>query len=163
MFKICLNLFREICLCYLYIFLLTYSVQESSSTHTIFLTYFIFLFHVSILVKKDTLGRTHFENTLLEAYKQYLNKLEQMTTVLKKEKKTIKTQRNHQLAEIAVKCLCKILVAHSYFNYNMNIGQLLVCLLNNNNITVRQSVFNCFITLFKTDKVYSWKRLFRAQ
>jgi nucleolar complex protein 3 len=72
--------------------------------------------------------------------------------------KIVRTKTDMQLAEMAVQCLCDILISHPYFNYNMNVGQLLVVLLNNQNSNVRKSVFECFVSLFKTDKRYDLTR-----
>lgn len=56
------------------------------------------------------------------------------------------------LAEIAVNCLCELLISHSYFNYAVNIGHLLTLYLDNKNSFVRKKVEETFIKVFKEDK-----------
>lgn len=56
------------------------------------------------------------------------------------------------MAEIAVNCMCELLVSHSYFNYAVNIGHLLTLYLDNKNVNVRKKVEETFIKIFKEDK-----------
>jgi len=56
------------------------------------------------------------------------------------------------LAEMAVNCMCELLISHSYFNYAVNIGHLLTLYLDNKNTNVRKKVEETFIKIFKEDK-----------
>lgn len=56
------------------------------------------------------------------------------------------------MAEIAVNCMCELLISHSYFNYAVNIGHLLTLYLDNKNANVRKKVEETFIKIFKEDK-----------
>lgn len=104
-------------------------------------------------VKKDTLARVTYENELLKYYKNYLCNLEHITKALKPKKYEARPTRERiDLAEIAVQCLCELLITSPYFNFSTNIAQLLVTLLNCYNLNVRKKVHECFIKTFKTDK-----------
>lgn len=56
------------------------------------------------------------------------------------------------MAEIAINCMCELLISHSYFNYAVNIGHLLTLYLDNKNANVRKKVEETFIKIFKEDK-----------
>lgn len=56
------------------------------------------------------------------------------------------------MGELAVNCMCDLLVTHPYFNYSQNIAQVLVPFLNNRNPIVRKSVKTACETVFKEDK-----------
>lgn len=104
-------------------------------------------------VKKDTLARVTYENELLKYYKKFLRELENSMKALKPGKYSKRpSKENIYLAEAAIHCLCEILTAHPYFNFNTNIAQLLVIYLNCSNILVRKKINNTFIKLFKTDQ-----------
>ncbi|XP_035909277.1 nucleolar complex protein 3 homolog [Anopheles stephensi] len=104
-------------------------------------------------LKKDTLARVNFEHKLLTYYKQLLKHLEGLisnyTRKLKhSEKQSIETR---QLLEMAVQCMCDLVLAHPYFNFTPNIVQVLVLMLNNTKEPIRKMVHACFSSLFKTD------------
>ncbi|XP_041785831.1 nucleolar complex protein 3 homolog isoform X2 [Anopheles merus] len=104
-------------------------------------------------LKKDTLARVNFENKLLTHYKQLLKHIEGITSkytkkLLRSEKQSVETR---QLLEMAVQCMCDLVLAHPYFNYSPNIVQVLVLMLNNTKETIRKMVHTCFSVLFKTD------------
>lgn len=104
-------------------------------------------------VKKDTLARVNFENKLLTYYKQLLKHIESITSkytkkLLRSEKQSVETR---QLLEMAVQCMCDLVLAHPYFNYSPNLVQVLVLMLNNTKETIRKMVHTCFSVLFKTD------------
>lgn len=104
-------------------------------------------------VKKDTLARVTYENELLKYYKNYLRNLEHITKALKPKKYEARPTRERiDLAEIAVQCLCELLITSPYFNFSTNIAQLLVTLLNAYNQNVRKKIHECFTKTFKTDK-----------
>uniref|UniRef100_A0A182RPK8 NOC3-like protein n=1 Tax=Anopheles funestus TaxID=62324 RepID=A0A182RPK8_ANOFN len=102
---------------------------------------------------KDTLARVNFENKLLAYYKQLLKYMETLISnytrkIKKSEKQSIETR---QLLEMAVQCMCDLVLAHPYFNYSPNIIQVLVLMLNNTKETIRKTVHACFSSLFRTD------------
>lgn len=104
-------------------------------------------------VKKDTLARVTFENELLKYYKKYLCQLEAAAKALKPGKYAKRpTKEEIYMAEIAVQCLCELLLAHTYSNFSMNIGQVLVIYLNCFNVNARKRINETFVKLFKTDK-----------
>lgn len=107
-------------------------------------------FFLLFSVRKNTMERITFENTLLQQYKKYLQKLEKMSSVLtKRVRKEYVT-----LGECAVACMCDLLLAHPYFNFGQNICQLLVYLINCNVASVRTRIMQCFQEIFKTDKKF---------
>ncbi|EDW59517.1 nucleolar complex protein 3 [Drosophila virilis] len=102
-------------------------------------------------VRKATLDRVTFENALLQQFKKFLQKLEQLTAQVNKRGGQ-KTPQTIKMATVAVQCMCDLLIAHPYFNYVQNIAQLLVYMLNCNYGTMRVAVNQCFRTLFGNDK-----------
>lgn len=104
-------------------------------------------------LKKTTLARVSYENELLLQYKKFLVHCEGFTQQVKRSKKFNKQDfaEKQQIAEIAVQCMCELLLAHPYFNYSMNIAQMLVTMLNSDQESVRKQVHSCFVTTFKTD------------
>lgn len=94
--------------------------------------------------------RISYENTLLQQYKKYLQKLEKMSSLLTKRM----SKEFVQLGEYAVACMCDLLIAHPYFNFGQNICQLLVYLVNCNVPSVRTRILKCFQEIFKTDKKF---------
>ncbi|XP_062121837.1 nucleolar complex protein 3 homolog [Drosophila sulfurigaster albostrigata] len=102
-------------------------------------------------VRKATLDRVTFENALLQQFKKFLQKLEQLTAQVNK-RGGHKTPQSVKMATVAVECMCELLLAHPYFNYVQNIAQLLVYMLNCNYGAMRQAVNQCFRTLFSNDK-----------
>lgn len=104
-------------------------------------------------VKKDTLARVTFENELLKYFKKYLCQLEACAKALKPGKYAKRPTREEiYMAEVAVQCLCELLLAHTYSNYSTNIAQVLVIYLNCYNASVRKRINETLVTLFKTDK-----------
>lgn len=104
-------------------------------------------------VKKDTLARVTFENELLKYYKKYLQLVEACAKALKPGKYAKRPSKEEiYMAEIAVQCLCELLLAHVYSNYSTNIAQVLVIYLNCYNASTRKRVNETFVKLFKTDR-----------
>ncbi|XP_060876589.1 nucleolar complex protein 3 homolog isoform X1 [Metopolophium dirhodum] len=103
------------------------------------------------LVTKELIG---YEGQLLKGYKIYLTNLEKMASCLHKKKGDTRviTNVHINLAEMAVNCMCELLISHSYFNYAVNIGHLLTLYLDNKNTNVRKKVEETFIKIFKEDK-----------
>lgn len=102
-------------------------------------------------VRKATLERVNFENALLQQFKKFLQKLEQLTAQVNKRGGQ-KTPQSIKMATVAVQCMCDLLLAHPYFNYVQNIAQLLVYMLNCNYGAMRVAVNQCFRSLFSNDK-----------
>ncbi|XP_034486544.1 nucleolar complex protein 3 homolog [Drosophila innubila] len=102
-------------------------------------------------VRKATLDRVTFENTLLQQFKKFLQKLEHLTAQVNK-RGGHKTPQSVKMATVAVQCMCDLLIAHPYFNYVQNIAQLLVYMLNCNYGAMRVAVNQCFRSLFSSDK-----------
>lgn len=100
--------------------------------------------------------RISYENTLLDQYKKYLQKLEKMSTLLTKRQNANRrySQENIKLGETAVVCMCDLLAAHPYFNFGQNIAQLLVYQLNCNFATTRARILKCFQEIFQIDKKF---------
>lgn len=109
----------------------------------------------SAKVKKTTLERATFENSLLTHYKKYLQKLEKISSLISKKKGDVREEVGkdaYKLGKVAVSCMCELLIAHPNFNFGQNIAQLLVFLSNNRSAEIREMVSKCFIEVFKTDK-----------
>ncbi|XP_050523958.1 nucleolar complex protein 3 homolog [Daktulosphaira vitifoliae] len=103
------------------------------------------------LTTKELIG---YEGQLLKGYKIYLTHLEKMASKLHKKKgdTRIITSVHISLAEIAINCLCELLLSHSYFNYAINIGHLLTLYLDNKNANVRKKIEETFTKVFQEDK-----------
>ncbi|EDV41814.1 uncharacterized protein Dana_GF17313 [Drosophila ananassae] len=102
-------------------------------------------------LRKATLERVTFENALLQQFKKFLQKLEQLTGHVNKRGGQ-RTPQTIKMATVAVQCMCDLLVAHPYFNYVQNIAQLLVYMLNCNYSEMRTAINQCFRTVFSNDK-----------
>lgn len=61
-------------------------------------------------------------------------------------------QQELRLGELALSCMCDLLVTHPYFNYSHNLVQMLVTYLNHPLPTVRQLCANSFSSVFRNDK-----------
>ncbi|KAG7190130.1 hypothetical protein KM043_006263 [Ampulex compressa] len=107
-----------------------------------------------VKLKKDTLQLYNYEAILLRSYKSYLQKLEKMSAILKRKKGDTRTvnEQELQLGELAINCMCELLVNHLYFNFSTNIANYLVPLLNNKRANVRETVAKCISQIFKEDK-----------
>lgn len=107
-----------------------------------------------ILVKKDTLALQNYEATLLRDYKSYLQRLEKISKILKRKKGNTQSinEREMQLGETAVSCMCELLTIHPYFNFSINIANYILPLLDNKRSSVREKVAQCISQIFKEDK-----------
>lgn len=103
-------------------------------------------------VRKATLERVTYENTLLQQFKKFLQKLEKLTAIVNKRGQGRVTPPAIKMAEVAVQSMCDILNAHPYFNYVQNVAQLLVYMLNCNYENMRERINKCFRTFFANDK-----------
>ncbi|XP_009276293.1 PREDICTED: nucleolar complex protein 3 homolog [Aptenodytes forsteri] len=108
-------------------------------------------------VKKETQKLREFEEGLVSQYKFYLENLEQTVKDWKQRKlkksNVISLKAYKGLAEIAVKCLCELLVALPHFNFHNNIIVLIVPLMNDASKMISELCFEAVKKLFKQDKL----------
>lgn len=106
------------------------------------------------LVKKETLALQNYEVTLLKNYKSYLRKLEKISKILirKKGDKRVVKEREVNLGEIAISCMCELIMTHPYFNFSDNIANYILPFLDNKRNSVREKVAQCISQIFKEDK-----------
>ncbi|OPJ84484.1 nucleolar complex 3-like protein [Patagioenas fasciata monilis] len=108
-------------------------------------------------VKKETQKLREFEEGLVSQYKFYLENLEQTIKDWKQRKlkksNVISLKAYKGLAEIAVKCLCELLVALPHFNFHNNIIVLIVPLMNDASKMISQLCVEAVKKLFKQDKL----------
>ncbi|NXJ90555.1 NOC3L protein, partial [Corythaixoides concolor] len=108
-------------------------------------------------VKKETQKLREFEEGLVSQYKFYLENLEQTIKDWKQRKlkksNVISLKAYKGLAEIAVKCLCELLVALPHFNFHNNIIVLIVPLMNDTSKMISEMCFEAVKKLFKQDKL----------
>ncbi|XP_025949967.2 nucleolar complex protein 3 homolog [Dromaius novaehollandiae] len=108
-------------------------------------------------VKKETQKLREFEEGLVSQYKFYLENLEQTVKDWKQRKlkksNVISLKAYKGLAEIAVKCLCELLVTLPHFNFHNNIIVLIVPLMNDTSKMISELCFEAVKKLFKQDKL----------
>ncbi|XP_044194379.1 nucleolar complex protein 3 homolog [Thunnus albacares] len=108
-------------------------------------------------VKKDTQQLREFEEGLVSQYKFYLEDLEQTINDWKQQKKkrsqAVGFSSYLGLAEVAVRCLCELLLALPHFNFHNNIIVILVPLMNDPVTKVSGMCCDAFRKLFQQDKL----------
>ncbi|XP_051272927.1 nucleolar complex protein 3 homolog [Dicentrarchus labrax] len=108
-------------------------------------------------VKKDTQQLREFEEGLVSQYKFYLEDLEQTIKDWKQKKKkrsqAVGFQSYLGLAEVAIRCLCELLLALPHFNFHNNIVVVLVPLMNDPVKKVSGMCCDAFRKLFQQDKM----------
>ncbi|KAH0623607.1 hypothetical protein JD844_006539 [Phrynosoma platyrhinos] len=108
-------------------------------------------------VKKETQKLREFEEGLVSQYKFYLENLEQTVKDWKQRKlkksNVVSLKAYKGLAEVAVKCLCELLVALPHFNFHNNIIVLIVPLMNDASKQVSEMCCDAVKILFKQDKL----------
>ncbi|XP_023150719.1 nucleolar complex protein 3 homolog [Amphiprion ocellaris] len=108
-------------------------------------------------VKKETRQLREFEEGLVSQYKFYLEDLEQTIKDWKQKKKkrsqAVGFQSYRGLAEVAVRCLCELLLALPHFNFHNNIIVVLVPLMTDPDRKVSAMCCDAFRKLFQQDKV----------
>ncbi|NXS31332.1 NOC3L protein, partial [Pomatostomus ruficeps] len=108
-------------------------------------------------VKKETQKLREFEEGLVSQYKFYLENLEQTIKDWKQRKmkksNVISLKAYKGLAEVAVKCLCELLVALPHFNFHNNIIVLIVPLMNDPSKMISELCVEAVKKLFKQDKL----------
>lgn len=108
-------------------------------------------------VKKDTQKLREFEEGLVSQYKFYLENLDQTI----KDWKQMKTKKSEVvslkaykgLAEVAVMCLCDLMLSLSHFNFHNNIIVLIVPLTDDKCKKIADTCAEAVKKLFKQDKV----------
>ncbi|XP_039402633.1 nucleolar complex protein 3 homolog [Mauremys reevesii] len=110
-------------------------------------------------VRKETQKLREFEEGLVSQYKFYLENLEQTVKDWKQRKlkksNVISLKAYKGLAEIAVKCLCELLVVLPHFNFHNNIIVLIVPLMNDTSKLISEMCCEAVKKLFKQDKLGS--------
>ncbi|XP_048027321.1 LOW QUALITY PROTEIN: nucleolar complex protein 3 homolog [Megalobrama amblycephala] len=108
-------------------------------------------------VKKETQQLREFEEGLVSQYKFYLEDLEQTVKDWKQKKqkrsKAVSLESYKGLAEVAIRCICDLLVALPHFNFHNNIIVMVVPLMNDPVRTVSEICCDAVRKLLKQDKV----------
>ncbi|XP_029978247.1 nucleolar complex protein 3 homolog isoform X2 [Sphaeramia orbicularis] len=108
-------------------------------------------------VRKETQQLREFEESLVSQYKFYLEDLEQTIKDWKQQKKkrsqAVGFDSYRGLAEVAIRCLCELLLALPHFNFHNNIIVALVPLMNDPVRQVSDMCCDAFRKLFQQDKV----------
>uniref|UniRef100_H3DMG8 Nucleolar complex protein 3 homolog n=1 Tax=Tetraodon nigroviridis TaxID=99883 RepID=H3DMG8_TETNG len=113
---------------------------------------------MAVKVKKQTQQLRQFEEGLLSQYKFYLEDLEQTVKDWKQQKKkkrcqAVSLESYSSLAEVAVRCLCELLLTLPHFNFHNNIIVILAPLMNSPTPKVSALCCDAFRKLFQQDKV----------
>lgn len=108
----------------------------------------------AVRLKKETRMLQNFEKSLLKGYRIFLTRLEKYASVLYKKKGDTRkrTEQTISLGEVALRCLCELLVNQPYFNYSPNIVQLIIPYLDNPSPNVRKMVADYVMQVLKSDK-----------
>ncbi|CAH2322087.1 nucleolar complex 3 homolog [Pelobates cultripes] len=108
-------------------------------------------------VKKDTQRIREFEEGLVSQYKFYLENLEQTLKDWKqmkvKKSEVVSVKAYKGLAEVAVKCLCELMVSLSHFNFHNNIVVLVVPLINDKSKQISEICFEAVKKMLRQDKL----------
>uniref|UniRef100_A0A8C9SRY9 Nucleolar complex protein 3 homolog n=1 Tax=Scleropages formosus TaxID=113540 RepID=A0A8C9SRY9_SCLFO len=108
-------------------------------------------------VKKETQQLREFEEGLVSQYKFYLENLEQTVKDWKQKKRkkseTVALQAYKGLAEVAVRCLCELMVALPHFNFHNNILVLVGPLMDDPCSVVSDMCCDYVKKLLKQDKM----------
>ncbi|KAJ8406822.1 hypothetical protein AAFF_G00297380 [Aldrovandia affinis] len=111
----------------------------------------------STKVKKETQQLREFEEGLVSQYKFYLENLEQTVKDWKQKKRkrseAVSLQSYRGLAEVAIRCICELLVALSHFNFHNNIIVMVVPLMNDPTKKVSEMCCEAVRKLLKQDRM----------
>ncbi|XP_024120744.1 nucleolar complex protein 3 homolog isoform X2 [Oryzias melastigma] len=111
----------------------------------------------AVKVKKETQLLREFEEGLVSQYKFFLEDLEQVIKDWKQKKRkrsaAVGLHSYRGLAQVAVRCLCELLVALPHFNFHNNIIIVLVPLMNEPARKVSELCCDAIRKLFQQDKV----------
>ncbi|XP_018418175.1 PREDICTED: nucleolar complex protein 3 homolog [Nanorana parkeri] len=107
-------------------------------------------------VKKDTQRLREFEEGLVSQYKFYLENLEQTIKDWKqmktKKSEVVSLKAYRGLAEVAVMCLCELMISLSHFNFHNNIIVLVVPLIDDKCKKIADVCIEAVKKLFRQDK-----------
>ncbi|XP_043110025.1 nucleolar complex protein 3 homolog [Puntigrus tetrazona] len=108
-------------------------------------------------VKKETLQLREFEEGIVSQYKFYLEDLEQTVKDWKQKKQkrsqAVSLQSYDGLAEVAIRCICDLLVALPHFNFHNNIIVMVVPLMSDPVRKVSEMCCGAVSRLLKQDKL----------
>ncbi|XP_067100906.1 nucleolar complex protein 3 homolog [Osmerus mordax] len=108
-------------------------------------------------VKKETQQLREFEEGLVSQYKFFLENLEQTVKDWQQRKRkrsdAVSLQSYKGLAEVAIRCICELLVAMAHFNFHNNIIVMVVPLMNSPTRKVSDMCCEAVRQLLKQDKV----------
>ncbi|KAK2865975.1 hypothetical protein Q7C36_002031 [Tachysurus vachellii] len=111
----------------------------------------------STKLKKETQQLREFEEGLVSQYKFYLENLEQTIKDWKQKKmkasQAVALGSYKGLAEVAIRCLCELLVALPHFNFHNNVIVAVVALMNDPNKKVSAMCCEAVRNLLKQDKL----------
>ncbi|XP_063817723.1 nucleolar complex protein 3 homolog isoform X2 [Pseudophryne corroboree] len=108
-------------------------------------------------VKKETQRVREFEEGLVSQYKFYLENLEQTIKDWKqmkaKKSEVVSLKAYKGLAEVAVTCLCELMISLSHFNFHNNIIVLVVPLIDDQSKKIADMSTEAVKKLFRQDKL----------
>ncbi|XP_063076866.1 nucleolar complex protein 3 homolog isoform X2 [Engraulis encrasicolus] len=108
-------------------------------------------------VKKDTQQLREFEEGLVSQYKFYLENLEQVVKDWKQRKhkasEAVSLDCYAGLAEVAIRCMCELMVALPHFNFHNNILVMVVPHMNDPARKVSEMCCEAVRRLLKQDKM----------
>uniref|UniRef100_A0A3P9J3Y7 Nucleolar complex protein 3 homolog n=1 Tax=Oryzias latipes TaxID=8090 RepID=A0A3P9J3Y7_ORYLA len=111
----------------------------------------------AVKVKRETQLLREFEEGLVSQYKFYLEDLEQIIKDWKQKRRkrsgAVGLHSYRGLAQVAVRCLCELLVALPHFNFHNNIIVVIVPLMNEPARNVSELCCDAIRRLFQQDKV----------
>lgn len=111
----------------------------------------------AVKVKKETRQLREFEEGLVSQYKFYLENLEQTIKDWKQKKQkgsqAVSLSCYKGLAEVAIRCMCELLVALAHFNFHNNITVVVVSFMNEPVKKVSDMCCEAVRKLLKQDKL----------
>uniref|UniRef100_A0A8B9RF29 Nucleolar complex protein 3 homolog n=1 Tax=Astyanax mexicanus TaxID=7994 RepID=A0A8B9RF29_ASTMX len=111
----------------------------------------------AVKVKKETKQLREFEEGLVSQYKFYLENLEQTIRDWKQKKQkgsqAVSLSCYKGLAEVAIRCMCELLVALPHFNFHNNITVVVVSFMNEPVKKVSEMCCEAVRKLLKQDKL----------
>ncbi|XP_049320986.1 nucleolar complex protein 3 homolog [Astyanax mexicanus] len=111
----------------------------------------------AVKVKKETKQLREFEEGLVSQYKFYLENLEQTIRDWKQKKQkgsqAVSLSCYKGLAEVAIRCMCELLVALPHFNFHNNITVVVVSFMNESVKKVSEMCCEAVRKLLKQDKL----------
>ncbi|XP_014278519.2 nucleolar complex protein 3 isoform X2 [Halyomorpha halys] len=107
-----------------------------------------------VKLKKETKELQNYEKSLLKGYRGYLQRLEKVASRLyhKKGDTRVWSKADISLGELAIRCLCELVMEHPYFNYSTNIVRVIIPYLDNKLSSVREQVSKAIRHVFINDK-----------